>query len=221
VLGEFLVTVAGVTVALAGDSFWTARQERAAEAEYLSQLQSGLRENVSLLESAIELEGMQRGGAQRAAEAVAKPEPIPLDSATAWLVERRGGFYSDPRLITGTIATMLATGDIRLIRNSQLRQAVVAYETQIREDRTEFDRHVERGYTSVSELFRIGSAVESGSDAPDGVRPYSVLLALTSAPGPQVLYHLEQLALASANRTTYLRRMLDATRELLDQLAVS
>ncbi len=53
-VGEFVLIMAGVTVALGADALRSARQDRMREEEYLEQLRSDLAENRERLVAAIE-----------------------------------------------------------------------------------------------------------------------------------------------------------------------
>ena len=142
-LAEFLLIVAGVTVALGADSLWSLRQDRARESEYLEQLRADLTENRTRLVAAISDEETLGAAALTAMKALASGTPISADSARAWLVERRGFNYSDPRLLTGTFSGLVESGDLRLIRDPDVRTAIIAYLPQITADRAEFDRWVD------------------------------------------------------------------------------
>jgi hypothetical protein len=82
-VGEFLLIVGGVSVALAADSLWSARQDRVRETEYFEQLRSDLAENRVRLEAAIDDEETIGAAARSALHAVRSGEPISLDSARA------------------------------------------------------------------------------------------------------------------------------------------
>jgi hypothetical protein len=126
-IAEFLLIVAGVTVALGADSLWSIRQDHARESEYLEQLRADLAENRARLDAAILDEETLGAAALAALEALARESPITADSARAWLVERRGFMYSDPRLLTGTFSGLIESGDLRLIRDPDVRKSIIAY----------------------------------------------------------------------------------------------
>ncbi len=76
-------------------------------------------------------------------KAVESGQPISVDLTRAWLVERRGFQYSDPRLLTGTVSGLGDSGDLRLVRDPEIRKAIIAHLPQVSADRAEFDRWVD------------------------------------------------------------------------------
>lgn len=217
-VGEFVLIVTGVTVALAADSAWAARQERARGEQYLAQLSSDVAENRNRLLAAIELEEMQGQAALSAFAAAASGEPITADSARAWLVERRGLHYSDPRLLTGTFTAMVESGDLRLVGDEGLRTAIAAYVPQITSDRAEFDRWV--GYY-LEEIRPLRSAAARA--VPYDPAPATAEAAALSAgiAVDEAMASLDAAILANQVRITYLRRMLDATAAVATALGGS
>jgi len=207
---EFLLIVAGVTVALGADSLWSLRQDHARESEYLEQLRADLAENRTRLDAAILDEETLGAAALAALEALTTGSPITADSARAWLVERRGFMYSDPRLLTGTFSGLIESGDLRLIRDSDMRKSIIAYVPQITADRAEFDRWVGelikgfRAYRPVAlSLPEYYTAVgETGVHALSAVPVHPLM-----RPALDVAVWTNQL------RLIYLRRMLAATEQ--------
>jgi hypothetical protein len=217
-IGEFAVIVAGVTVALASDSMWNRWQNRQAAHAYMEQLGAELDENTRRLQAAVALEDEQRAAAGGAYKAIARGDVILRDSAVAWAITRRGVHYSDPRVLMGTVTTLISTGDLRLMRDPQLRQAIAAYATQIREDRAEFDRfatiHLQAHESLRAAAFRRGAVPPVG---PDTFFLASAVSALTGRPGSDALFAVDGIISANHVRVIYLRRML-ATNERLRAL---
>jgi hypothetical protein len=213
---EFVLIVTGVSVALGAQSLWDFGQDRDAEREYLSQLQSDLAENQRRLQDARELEVQQAAAARAALNALAAGAEIPADSAQAWLMERRGLFYSDPRPITGTFSALVETGDLRLIRDSAKRNAIISYLAQITADKAEFDRFVDDHLFALRMIRAAGSAPAQqwGSLGDSAVRAY-----LAVPTDPAVPTALEHLITATEVRQVYLGRMIEATRETAEALA--
>jgi hypothetical protein len=213
--GEFFLIVAGVSVALAAESAWGIRKDRILESEYLAQIQADLAENEKRLLVAIALEEMQRAAAQAAFDAVSERRPIPPDSANAWLHERRGLNYSDPRLLTGSVSALIGTGDVRLVRDPVVRKAIMAYLPQISADQAEFDRWVEHLLMPLERLRAVGLRIPlSGYSHPSP----SVRAVSATSPDPEVLTALDGIKFSHGERLLYLNRMLAATRELADEL---
>ena len=218
VLGEFLLIVAGVTVALAADSLWSFRQDRVLEAEYLEQLRSDLDENRDRLIAAIEDEETIGDGAFSALSAVKGGETISPDSARAWLVEQRGFYYADPRLLTGTFSGLVESGDLRMIRDPDVRKSILGYLPQIQADRVEFDRWVDAFITGIrpyrTVLLRLPKTERSLAEGS--------VQALSTFPGHPLLAEALDAAIWSNEiRLIYLRRMLVATETVAETLASS
>ena len=216
-LAEFLLIVAGVTVALGADSLWGLWQERVTEREYLGLLRADLDMNAVRLEAVIALEASQRAAAETAFRAVASGRSIPPDSAHAWLFERRGIFYSDPRVLTGSVTALISTGDLRLIRDAEIRQAIAAFETQIREDRVEFDRSQRILMGAFESLRALGFRDDQVLPASDTFN--SIVSALSGRPGRAALLALDGVLIANDNRVVYLRRMLETNENLRARIA--
>lgn len=212
---EFLLIVAGVSVALAADAFWEFRTEVQREAEYLGQIRSDLTENERRLLAALEDEDMIEASVQRAIDAFVLAQSVSPDSAQAWFHTRRGLNYADPRLLTGTIDALISTGDLRLIRDPSVRQGLMSYLPKIEQDRAEFDRWVGLGVDHVEQLRIIGLRA-----SPDGVRPdFPANAALTHARRePEVLEALHGLLQKHRVRQVYLERMLESSRSLSELL---
>jgi hypothetical protein len=215
-LSEFVVIVAGVLAALGANSVWGRWQDRKTEQVYVQQLRSDINENVKRLESAIALESEQHEGAAAAYRAVASGEIVTMDSARAWLITRRGVYYSDPRLLTGTVTALVSTGDLRLLSETRLRQAVAGYATQVREDRDEFDRFVESLQPPFEALRNLG--FRKNIKGMPREQFGAVVTALVGKPGTEVLAALDGVLVANEIRAVYLRRMLETTKRLQGML---
>jgi hypothetical protein len=209
-IAEFLLIVAGVTVALGADSLWSLRQDHARESEYLEQLSADLAENRARLDAAILDEETLGAAALAALEALARESPIAADSARAWLVERRGFMYSDPRLLTGTFSGLIESGDLRLIRDPDVRKSIIAYLPQITADRAEFDRWVDE----VIEGFRAFRPVALGLPNYYHAVGEAGVQALSAVPvHPLMGPVLDVSVWTNEIRLIYLRRMLAATEQ--------
>lgn len=146
-LREFVLIVAGVLAALAGNSWWESRQESAREAVYLRQLAADLRDSERIMEQGLaETQGYYLGAA-RVLRAYHSAEAPPPDSLATWIYQADG--YMDPRPVLGTVHGLIASGDLRLLRSDSLRSAVLAfaehaggYETVQRDLTAEFLRYI-------------------------------------------------------------------------------
>jgi hypothetical protein len=167
-LSEVVVILVGVLAALWVDSMWQNRSDRAREGEYLEQLMSDSRENLGRLAASIDLERRHMGVAATLAAALEAPSRTPVDSVRAWLEQRDGSWwYSDPRLLDGTITALVETGDLTLIRDSHLRSAVLGYQSQLNADMAEFRRFVQWGLEAQRHLNIRGALGVSPAIAPN------------------------------------------------------
>jgi hypothetical protein len=217
-LREFTTIVLGVMVALAADSLWDEWKDRQQEAAYVEQLRADVTENTKRINAAIALEKQQHEAANAAYNAVSRRQTITRDSAEAWLITRRGVYYSDPRLLTGTVTELVSTGDLRLLRNSAVRQAVATYATQIREDRDEFNRFVQSLQPPFEALRTLGFQNEQAIDRKIPFSP--VVAAVTGTPGREALAALDGVLVANEIRLFYLQRMQETTDTLRKLLEV-
>ncbi|MFV1988523.1 MAG: hypothetical protein ACC682_14695 [Gemmatimonadota bacterium] len=207
-VGEFLLIVGGVTVALAADSLWSARQERVRETEYLVQLRSDLAENRERLEAAIEDEETIGAAALTALNAVKSGQRISRDSARAWIIERRGLYYSDPRLLTGTFSGLVESGDLRLVRDAAIRRAIIGYLPQVSSDRGEFDRWVDAFIAGIAPIRTVVLTLPSYA----GTLGETSVDAVSAFPAHPLLAEVLDSAIwTNEIRLIYLRRMLEAT----------
>lgn len=216
--GEFLLIVAGVSVALGADSLWSAHQDRGRESEYLEQLRSDLAENRDRLAAAIEDEETLGAAAVSALRAVVSGQAISPDSSRAWLVERRGLYYSDPRLLTGTFSGLVESGDLRLVRDPEIRKSIIAYLPQVFSDRAEFDRWVD---TFIEGIRPLRTAVLALSTYHPSMAEANVYVLANTPVHPVMTEVLDMAVWTNEVRLIYLRRMLAATDAAAAALAPS
>lgn len=127
---EFVVIVVGVLMALAVDAARDARSDRLREATYLRQLQADLSVTADDLAEAIAVDRHARDGADRAITALnASPLP-PSDSLAIWLAaatNSSAAFY--PTM--GTVTALVESGELRLIRDEDIRRTVLRYHSAV------------------------------------------------------------------------------------------
>ena len=123
---EFLVIVTGVLVAVALGSVYQRRQDARNEATYLTLLSRDVGQTIRQLEEKTAFEAAQlRDGlvAYRALSASSRPaNPTEVSAALRKLVDRR-----TLMLIDATYQDLLSTGNLRLIRNRDLRDQIVEF----------------------------------------------------------------------------------------------
>src|SRR5690606_6008252 len=216
---EFLVVVTSVLFELALNAWWEASQEHRREELYLNQLRSDLRINKERLEEAIRLEQTTRAGAEAVIAALSAATPITVDSARTWMIERRASFYSDPRLLRGTVSALMETGDINLLRNAVVRQRVIEYQSQTESDQVEFGRWVDRLAEYLQDFYSGAVGSERWREM-DANLPHQVRALVAGQSDRTLLRPFFGMYWTSGVRMTYLQRMLDETTTLsaaLDQ----
>lgn len=213
-LSEFVVILVGVLAALWVDSMWQYRTDRAREDEYLEQLMTDSRENLERLATSIDLERRHMDVAATLATALETTGRPLADSVRAWLEQRDGSWwYSDPRLLDGTITALVETGDLTLIRDSQLRSAVLGYQSQLRADMAEFRRFVQLGLEAQQRLDLRGALRVTPAMSPSETREVRRTLAVHG--DAEGTLAARSLHWAYENRIWYLDQMSDATETLI------
>lgn len=214
---EFLVVLTGVLVALALNAAWDARQDRLREAEYLTQLRADLLVNRARIEEAIRLEETTRAGASAVLRSLGHSAVL-ADSAKHWMIDQRASFYSDPRLLMGTFAALMQTGDIKLLRDATVRRRTIEYQSQVEADQVEIGRWVERLTEHLTRFYGAAAAEDAWLDWDPQTTPHQVralLAAHATAPARDAFFGMYW---TSSVRLVYLNRMLAATAELIEVL---
>jgi len=211
---DFVVIVVGVLTALLLEAWRGYAGDREMEAQYLAQIGFDLRRNRELLAEAISLERSHLELAQKIEEAMYLAAASHADSLRAWLSARREGawWYSDPRLVDGTLSALVETGDLALVRDRGIRSAILGYLGQLRADSEEFRRFVQYQIDAESLLRARGEAGLSPGPPYGPERQVRRLLIARGDPmGRSAVTALEG---AYRNRVWYLEQMLAATDSL-------
>jgi len=136
---ELTVVVAGVLIALAVQAWWQGRSDRERETDYLRQLLADTRENRRLLEAQIATDSAAREQSLAMSRLLRSRDPLPpLDSLLSW--SRLAG-NGNLRLVTGTQTGLLQTGEVRLIRNPDLRRTTLDLAASITRTEVTVDRN--------------------------------------------------------------------------------
>ena len=141
-VGEFVLIVAGVLVAMAANSWWESRQDRTKEETYLTQLLADTRANQERVDSAFVVDSVALASTNRLQSILDGRTAIPPRDST-----RRGFIGSDAfanpdfRPLLGTYTALLETGDLQLLDSPDLRFRLVAYQSSLESVR-ETVRHV-------------------------------------------------------------------------------
>ena len=234
ILREFATIVAGVLVALAGQAWWSSREDAVREHDYLRQLLVDTRENEEQLTNALRFDRSVRDAEAALATALYAPRPLPTPDSLRVLFD--GPIFAssnlEPRI--GTYTALLSSGDIRLIRTDTLRAQLIAYSAQLQSDGEMLRLYLEQAFLDpgrIARVFpftrrlfvtlsdteeraaRVGDAATM-SRLRDNPEVGSALFALQVANGNRVQHIGTLLRL-----TTRLRRTLEAERALRDDVA--
>jgi hypothetical protein len=130
-LSETLVVVLGVLIALGLNDYWNYREDRALELQYLKRIQADVSTDVELIEQWV---GDQLQRKLRALNAIAPivrgQEPVPEDVETFLrnvALGGIGGASSTHWVASTTFEDLKSTGNLRLIRNADLRARIASY----------------------------------------------------------------------------------------------
>ena len=129
--GETLVVVLGVLIALSLDDLWTERQERDLELQYLDRIIADVHADIEYVDNTIrDLWIRKLEVLDLVAPVVRGKEPVPEDPESFLRNVALGGMggASSTRWVTSTTFDDLrSTGNLRLIRNAELRRKIARY----------------------------------------------------------------------------------------------
>lgn len=216
-LVEAAAIVVSILLAFAIDAWWQDHSDEARLQEYLSQVRADTLDNQHRLTEALKLEQGQLVAIHEILIALRSPLPITLDSARKW-TQLEPGFlwYSDPRLLDGTITALVATGDINLIQIPRIKTALINYLGQLKADMNEFDRAVGQFLIHHDELLRVFELARTpGAESSNDALANELLSVQTDKTAAAVFRLLEK---NTDRRIWYLQQMLAATDEMISQL---
>lgn len=130
VVGETLVIVIGVLIALGLDDYWTERQEKSLEIEYLNRIQSDLRSDIAFVELWNERLATKLDAIEAIAPVVRGRVPPPEDLESFLVNVSLGGIMgaaSGDYTARTTYEDLQSTGNMRLIRDANLRRDIALY----------------------------------------------------------------------------------------------
>lgn len=129
-LGEFVVIVVGVLMALWVDGLREARHNEALEIEYLASFVTDLEADLAQFD---ETEAWMRRSEAAAATVLALYQGSPPTEKVAdlFMAVETAGWQAWPVITRNTIDDLKSTGNLRLIRDRNLRRAIAAYYTTI------------------------------------------------------------------------------------------
>jgi len=127
VLIEILVVIVGLMLAFQLDRWWEQRGEQVQEQAYIDRLIADVETDIELIGFGIELAEVRQGFAELLMEvsgnpAAASAEPVRFLAAVA-----QAPFTYTPSLTTHTFEDLRSTGNMRLLRSDELRDALYDY----------------------------------------------------------------------------------------------
>lgn len=214
---EAAAIVVSILLAFSIDAWWQDRSDQIRLKEYLSQVRADTLDNQRRLTEALQLEKAQQGVVQEILVALRSAAPMTLDSARTWTqIEPGFIWYSDPRLLDGAIAALVATGDINLVHNPRVKTSLINYLGQLKADMNEIDRGVNQFLIHEGELLRVFELARIPGTESAKVALANELLSIQNDKAAAVVFRLLEKNITS--RIWYLEQMLVATEELSSQL---
>jgi hypothetical protein len=127
VVVELLVIMVGLVAAFQVDRWWEARGERVDEEMYISRLISDVEDDIPSLEYAISLAEVRLGFGDFLAKVGADPSAA-LDKPAYFLAAISQAAYTyTPSLSSNTFEDLRSTGNLKLIRDHDVKQALQSY----------------------------------------------------------------------------------------------
>jgi hypothetical protein len=215
-IAELAVIVAGVLIALGADSWGEERQERIRAEEYLQQLLVDFQSTARQIESAIEGDTKTFESASGVIDRAYRGRFPPADS-----LELPTGYHQF-RPLTGTLAAIVQSGDLRLLESDTLRFELIAYSATLDEIQTML-RHTETMIWNSTERVVLARARHSQSAlrraANDGSAWDQVDVA-GALNDPEIISALQVQAMASQIRLFNLRHLERPTSQLVRLIQV-
>jgi hypothetical protein len=162
-------------------------------------------------------EKAQLKATQEILTALRSPDPMTLDSAREWTQFEPGYlWYSDPRLLEGAISALVATGEVNLIDDQEIKASLINYLGQMKADMNEFDRGVDHYFSIRGEILRLLELARTPGERPEKDELAHELVSIWGEREAAAAFRL--LERNVSNRLWYLEQMLAATEKFSHQL---
>ncbi len=129
--GETVLIVLGILIALAINARYTAINNNKIEHDYIESLLSDLRETQNLFRAVEPINSYSIHCVVRLIDAFGNPDIQLTDSIHYWL--RNARMVDNPVPILNTADILFSTGDLRLIKNSELRTEITKWKTFVKD----------------------------------------------------------------------------------------
>lgn len=202
-VAELATIIAGVLIALAVNAWWERRQERNEAEQYMRQLLVDFQVNQRRLQGTIQAETQRLELVNRVLDRTFHRAYPSADS----LATPTGYNQFDP--LTGTVAALLQTGDLRLLPNDSLRFELIAFSALVDEVNTSL-HHTETLIWNSTERVIEGRARHSQSSArrgANGGRGWGEIDVVGALNDPEIVSALQVQVVATQVRLFNLRRL--------------
>jgi hypothetical protein len=124
---ELFVVVVGLLLAFQIDRWWEQQRERLQEVDYVARLTIDVESDIPVIQLAIELAKLRKGMADvlmRVAETPTAANEHPMHFIAA---VQQAAFTYSPNLTNHTFDDMRSTGNLRLLRDAEIKKALFSY----------------------------------------------------------------------------------------------
>jgi len=127
VVVELFVVIVGLMLAFQLDRWWEQRGERVQEAEYVGRLIADVETDIPTIEYAISLAELRKGMADLLMEVAENPAAATRNPVRFIAAVLQAAFTYSPNLAAHTFEDMRSTGNLRLLRDSTIRDGLYGY----------------------------------------------------------------------------------------------
>ena len=129
-ISELVIVVAGVMIALAAEDWRQGRQDRALELEYVQNLIEDLQSDTAAI-TAIRDATRERAENAQTILSVYDTRSRPAAPTDFVRAVEYGSYFSDPAYTTTTVDDLTSTGNLRLLRSAEVKEALAQYYQEI------------------------------------------------------------------------------------------
>jgi hypothetical protein len=124
---EILVVIVGLLLAFQLDRWWEQRGERVQEAEFVARLAADVARESEFLEQAIVLATMRKGMAELLMDVAEDSSAATRDPVRFVAAVQQAAYTYAPILSAHTFEEMRSTGNLRLLRDPEVKNALYSY----------------------------------------------------------------------------------------------
>jgi len=124
---EIIVVIVGLMLAFQLDRWWERRGEHAQEAEYVARLITDVETDIPAISYAIELAGLRKEMADLLMDVAGNPTTATRKPIQFVAAVQQAAFTYSPNLTAHTFEDMRSTGNLRLLRNQEIKNALYGF----------------------------------------------------------------------------------------------